>query len=364
MLLSVLVVGMVVNLSATAPEEEIEIPEWVEEMNAELDSLAVNLARSLAQSELRMFLLEQFRESEYAEKKLDFKSFLEGAVELFPGTRELLERVRLIESKMKEKEMHFSYLDLYFPVGNHLIKWEGGPEILIAWTPVSLPVPDEEEVREIISYTIEGEKVSLDPLEPPEVPTLVIAPGEPRAYFYLIEEMPEPPEEPEEGSERNSGSYIGIPWVRLLDDKEPWHKGAAEIYVLVVQVADGFAIKHEIHLPYVDYQRCDYYWNGWKWKHSSGSYWLGDPEFDDKNPLYFYWDGTYNKFTYFHFMEEDGGYGIKAISVTIGGITVKFYVHDEDDSLGGRSINRDAIPWVGYVRESTGAMEFDVDKDP
>jgi hypothetical protein len=325
------------------------------EYNKELDKTARTIARVLKNKRFREFLSQEIQASENWEQILAAEEFLtkaKGQPDFPPGILNALESLAGVKSKMKGP-CKTTTVDLYFPVDVHREEWRGEEDLLIAF----VPAEDESQVTEILAYSvITGELVSLDAAEAPETPTLVISARERkdlqrRPPVSVVAEPPEETSASEVGEIPHDGnSYIGIPYVKILDDQEPWYRGDPEIFVLIGQSYKTTGFEHVIHLRGVNSED--------KW------YYIGDgPGY----PLFFYFDSNYSDLTYFDFWEEDTGWDFKvSASVEYGGVNVglSWVINDGDDHLGKRYINKSEIPWSGHHTRTTADVSFKVDKDP
>ena len=331
------------------------------EINADLDALASQTAGALSNPALRKFLLEETLASRNEEQILVFQDTLQKAqgrsdVGLPPG---LVQRLIGLANHTEDRiattmKPEIAGINVYFPVDSHRKSWRGDGDLLVAYDPIG----DEDEIAAIVAYSVEtGRQVILDAHAAPETPTLVIAPKEydGRGIKEGALAVPEPGPRTEDGNELGLSAtagyfYIGIPQVYMHNDHEPWYRGDPEIYVLVGQSYKTSPIESIIHLPGVNKEK--------QW------YWLGD---GPGSPLYFFFtEEDYSDLTYFHFMESDGG-GKFTISASVeykgAKVGLEYVVEDGDDNLGKRYIHKSQLPLGGYLRQSTGDMDFDADKD-
>jgi len=343
------------------------------EIDGEFSKAAKNLAEFLRDPALREFLWHDMQASRDIEKIIDFKETLTRAANLpdlhVVRPKALLEQadaVSTIEEKMKAAGFQEELIgvDLYFPVDSHREAWRGEDNLLVAASPVQ-----ESNVKGSDAYVVKtGKHIILDPKKAPEMPTLVIAGREKPlcpACLSLVPLAPppqeaEPPQEEGEDLPRRNGvhhSWIGIPWLKLLDDHEPWIRGKPEIYVLVGQSFKTTPLTSRIDLSHVDDEN--------KW------YDLGESPSQSPTgiggPLYFYFDENYSDATVFIFMESDGGGSIKLTSgVDFGGqrVGLEWTVGGGDDSLGSRVVNKNQLGEFGYQQLTTGDVDFLLDRDP
>ncbi|MBN2314225.1 MAG: DUF3103 family protein [Sedimentisphaerales bacterium] len=350
----------------------------VETINKSLDEIAFQLYKPLQDSDFRQFIFENVKTARNSEKILDLANTITRSRERdrARGTNvsersrsfdEIGTQINVISSEMSrdpnsvrgEGQRSAAALDFYLPVEAHRQKWNGDPNVLIA----SGPIGTDEDLFYTIAYHVEtGEPRILDcrsNADPPNTPVLVVSLNEdPEALdpneMGLWSQTDEPPEEVDgvAPDSNDTNSYIGVPWIYLRDDQEPWIRGKAEVYVLVGQLYTGSSpntlIKHRVNLKKVNYEG--------KW------YYLGESHSD---PMYFYYNNAnYHPFTCFDFWEEDGGGSKVHIGFTIAGFGFGFSILDGDDDMGMISVNRNYVPWCDYKRCDTGYVVFLVDKDP
>lgn len=224
--------------------------------------------------------------------------------------------------------------DLYFPVAEHRQKWDGGGNLLIARAPV-----DDEAPGEMVGYRVGDQAaVALDPGRAPDTPTLVVGINE-RRSDELAPPMVTLPADAEDPNEPNpiapraddTNSYIGVPYIKLLSDSEPWYKGDPELYVWVTRWVVGVgAINQKIQGPLAKVNDVGIW------------YYLGD---GPCWPLYFFFNNDcYGKVTRFEFWEEDWP--------------------DAEDFMGVFDVNRDTMNWCGYSTRCDRCVCIQVDKDP
>jgi len=92
-------------------------------------------------------------------------------------------------------------------------------------------------------------------------------------------------------------------------------------------------------------------------------YWLGAGV---GYPLYFYFDNKYSDETFYQFWESDAGVSIP-INVTVAyesaTVQLSYTIQDGDDNMGWRSVNKSSVNWTGFLWQSTGDVQFYVDKN-
>ncbi len=129
-------------------------------------------------------------------------------------------------------------LQILLPV--NFEKWNGEEPILVAYTPLTI---DDTEWEEISAYDSEGNEYVLDAKTPPDFPVMVVG----------INERVDPVTKKVRFGANESFlgkaalttgvcSYydvININIINVFDDKEPWSKGAAEIFTKVTYGSDS-----------------------------------------------------------------------------------------------------------------------------
>lgn len=328
----------------------------ISDVNTRLDSLARDTAQLLRDDTNRTDFFNKYRASRVREQRLGLKAFATESRDRVAGTRVLAGRLisstttatRTIQQVNLGRAADF---DMYFPVRQHRTQWTGDSNLVVAFAPTG----DEDSVTQIQGYRVQdGQRATLRADTPPSEPTLVIAlpegPTQAVPRSLMIPPLPSGAEPPDEAVAPPPDPYIGIRYLKLLDDQEPWWKGDPEIYVLVGQSHTTQPIKHKIYLDYVNDE--DHWYS------------LGE---SPGGALYFYFDNSYSDLIYFHFMEEDTGdlFTVNA-SVEYAGVSVglSFKVRDGDDDLGYRYESKNAVPFTGYVDRSTGRAAYKLDKDP
>jgi hypothetical protein len=135
-------------------------------------------------------------------------------------------------------------------------------------TPLVVASPTDDQLTAIQAYRPDGQVVTLDPTIRPDQPVLVVevdtASTVPLGLAVLRDELaahgllagtPTP--------DAQSGYWATkITAIRLSDDKEPWIKGAAEIFSIVGGFGlDGKATVDIVDMPYLDHDKTTYYPN-------------------------------------------------------------------------------------------------------
>ena len=341
-LFQLLCFGLFITMCLSIPRALSQInDEQRKNINGRLEDVATLLSVPLYDPDVRDLILEETKASRVLEQKLDLSNIVVSARNLGgdgisrspavwdaidDAINDLNEAVRGARPDPNAAPISF---DLYFPVEGHRQNWDGSTDLLLASAPV-----DDVNVTEMTAFSIaDGSVVRLDPYSPPVTPTLIVGinekqldePTPPMVELPGDANVPDE-ENPAAPDANDANSYIGIPWIKLLCDQEPWWKGSPEVYVLVTQTTfvDKVYKKNLAGVNKVG-----------KW------YWLGD---GPCYPLYFYYNNLFSKVTKFHFKEDDWP--------------------DSDDHLGCFCINRDYVPWCGYKTYANYCVVIDVDKDP
>lgn len=136
-----------------------------------------------------------------------------------------------------------------------------------------VPKGDEKDWTKIKAYNLNGEVVYLDPKVEPEKPVIVVELNGMESLKLRVEYMNKELQSyglQQKRSVSKTRAKSGlettkIEKIRLNDDKEPWIKGAAEIYAITSGIrGDSNSKEAEISIvamPYLDYEDKDYYPN-------------------------------------------------------------------------------------------------------
>ncbi len=178
-------------------------------------------------------------------------------------------------------------------------------DILFAYAPAG----DESNWKQIEAFNRNGDIVYLDPQAKPEVPVIVLETSGSSAHNFRVEQLnkllrksglqkakPTKPSTDFQIQATNVETTM-MNKVRLADDKEPWIKGAAEIYIITsgVRSSNNDAEVSIIPLNYLDHDNTDYF----------------------PNQLVLFWDDyTYNAAN-IQFWEDDGGTNYQALILAL-----------------------------------------------
>lgn len=228
---------------------EPEDQQKLDQINADLDSMAQQLAALTAAPGFRGFLRSEISKSKNRESILSLDRFLERAAKQRnppPGLAKLDKLNRTSKGRVKTAPDGLQGYDLYIPVEAHRAKWKGGKNFIVAFAPVG----DDQKIQEITGYSVaDGKKVRLDAKKPPETVVLIVAPEEhetheageaPPTITEADRKIPKPhvkgrdiADKPVEQPPGNS--YVGMRRMFIRDVKEPWYAGAPEIYAHIAQ---------------------------------------------------------------------------------------------------------------------------------
>ncbi len=217
----------------------------------------------------------------------------------------LAARVLEAEAAMRALGQADARLDLKLPVKAHRDRLS---QTVTPYVGV-VPSTDETHTKSIVAFR-EGKRVTLDAQVPPDVPTLIVTPAESSSTdpHYPLRIVDEPAED-EEFPGRIVDDFVGIRWIRLLDDHESWVSGDPELYVRITRCSGGSFSQVRINLPGVNDE------NVW--------YRLNDP-----NATYRFVNcGSH---VFFDFYEADSG------------------AHGGDDFVGSCNVRWRDLPFSGY----------------
>jgi hypothetical protein len=179
-------IGLVVAVESIAVHFS-EPPDLAEE-RLERDSrftetIARTLGLLLADQTVRDLLLQERRGSQRKDQSINLNRFVTQVEPLVLG--DLQEEDLQGESHKVFRELKRTVsrvspsFQLFFPVKEHRRQWQGGPEILVAFDNGQ----PEKEIKEVVAFDIQGERISLDPEMPPMPPVVVLSPCAPIGSF-------------------------------------------------------------------------------------------------------------------------------------------------------------------------------------
>lgn len=320
-----------------------------------LGGIAQQMVAALAQPNIRNLLLAQVRASQKREQMMELEEFLVVGSRRpdIPATarvNDFLASVRNTKTQIRGTRILRGFaaqnIDLYFPVSQHRQKWQGNDDLIVAVPPL-----DESDTAPILAYSVKtGQRVTLDPKTPPATPVVVVAACEHEDHERR-QERREPGIVPPPFQKRSPpgqlfdneravltrGKYPGNStiygyYTGMKDDHEPWTRGSAEIYVVLVQYCGGNWYKR-CNVYYVDDEHKDYY--------------------TKPDEVFPYTSGC-SDHTYTAIWESDGGSrvtrGVGLITSSVGGSysyspNLYYYIEDGDDFIEDRYWFKSYIPY-------------------
>jgi len=251
-----------------------------QQANAELESMAKDIAQLSATPGFRGFLRSEIAQSKNRENIVELDEFLSRAMKqknMPPGLDKLQNKARNAKGRVKAFSVA-DRLDLYIPVGAHRAKWKGGQDFLVAFSPVQ----DEKNTKEIVAYSVkDGRRVLLNPNQAPAEVVLVIAPCEHETHQYILKPDPNAPPEgmraplkdtsppgqiaPNEKKDKEEiGKYKGnsnlyVYFTLIKRTQEPWYMGKPEIEVYILHECGGIPVVRRLDMNQVDEKNKSYY---------------------------------------------------------------------------------------------------------
>ncbi|KUI97758.1 hypothetical protein VRK_33210 [Vibrio sp. MEBiC08052] len=137
------------------------------------------------------------------------------------------------------------------------------------------PSGDEDSWTKVVGYTLSGDKVSLAVDQEPNVPVLVV---DDNGYYAMKESVKKlntllqenglqaktshTPHFSAQANEATGFDATKLTKVNVNNVREPWIKGAAEVYSVVTGVLSGNEPQIiAVEMPYLDYKETNYYPN-------------------------------------------------------------------------------------------------------
>jgi hypothetical protein len=136
--------------------------------DAARERLARRLAVALAEPKFRARLKQDLERSPFREQKLHFQRYLASADR--HALRELARSAREPEGAVETEARAAFPLELYLPVPEHRLTWNGDDRILVATARGDRDAP--------VAYTTRGERLMLSAAVPPGTPVLALVPVE------------------------------------------------------------------------------------------------------------------------------------------------------------------------------------------
>lgn len=135
----------------------------VASVDAHREQLARTFARALKQPEFRSYIRAALDTSSVAEGKI--------AVDQFLNAQRGRGAQALRDAEPGEPDSATAaQLELYFPVPAHRAAWRGDDQLLVGTIGADGTVP--------VGFTLDGQRVALDPDQPPSTPVLAVVPRE------------------------------------------------------------------------------------------------------------------------------------------------------------------------------------------
>jgi hypothetical protein len=266
-------------------EAAIQAAEEIEAINAELDSLAREIAGLLSHPGFRGQLRGQINGSQHKEHIIELEGFLAAAASrpnMPPGLAKASENAKGLADRLGRPEGLPNGLDIYFPVQDHRDKWRGNEDLLVAYSPAG------EEVGPVVAYSVRsGERMVLSAESPPETPVLVVVQEEHASHEQdeVAEEDGVPVIVDAPPGEGLLPDYLSASYIKIYNDREPWTRGDPEVYLLIGHTCGGQARSYYRDLARVNSE------NRWYWT-------------QDLNAMPF--SGSCSNETYFAIWERDG----------------------------------------------------------
>jgi len=322
--------GTPVTLTAQPDAQEQEHAARMRQANAELNALSSDLAKALGHPGFRGLIRAEIAKANTREHIVKLDAVLGKAghgPNAPPGLQHLKDASRQAGGHFQATGGEVMQgLDLYFPVPEHRDRWKGSIDFLVAFAPAH---GRDAKFSEFIAYSVKtGERVSLDPNRPPEIPVLVIAPEEHESHALPEHPAPVvklPKRAPDSGTanapenpvtQEQGNSYVGAKYLNILETKEWWWEGDPEIYLLFGQRKGNNCDAHTLWLSEVN--RTDTWYNLWS----------------RATPARWYFDTSYYLKLRIIPMERDaGGYSKLMLSELYSGITCEWTINSTDDAF-------------------------------
>ncbi|MBN2569003.1 MAG: DUF3103 family protein [Deltaproteobacteria bacterium] len=320
--------------------------------NDDLDVLAQEIAKLCTQPGFRGFLRSEIAKSKNRENIVELDKFLSKAQKqknMPPGLAKVRDTAQKAKGRLKASGLWRGQdYDLYIPVDAHRKKWRGGKDFVVAYDPVT----DEKDVKQIVAYRVtDGTRVMLDPNKAPGTVVLIVAPCEHKTHVVQplqVKKGPVPPENPKpnfkgkdppapKGMKEPGGgnSLVGLHYVKIFDDHEPWYKGAPEIDIQFFQRKGNVCVRKTSWCDRIDNEGTWY--NTWDYTYYA-------------NPaIKHYFDSNYWNLLYVFINERDAnGYYDPYLVQLYPGITCEVYRWSNDD-------------WVDYCYQWRYNFAYDMD---
>lgn len=341
----VLCLTLAVLANGVAAQAPANVANNMKQVNKDLEDLTKAISQLLKHPGFRGYLRSAIAQSKNREKILDLDEFLDRATKqskMPPGLAKLKDEARKVRGKIKSSKLSdLEGLDLYIPVGAQRAKWKGGENILVAYAPLG----DEKDIKQLVAYSVkDGKRVAISAAKAPQQVVIILAPEEHETHatkgrpekVKMPAANPKPhlkgkkPEAPKGMKEPGGGnSQIGIKYLKIYKDQEPWYKGDPEIYVQLAH-RQGSSCKM-INRWCGPINRT----NTW--------YYTWNTSYTCNGSLRMYFDNTYWNKTAVFIYESDGGYYKPYLYQIYSGVTCQVYRRSDDDYIDSAYIWRSAF---------------------
>lgn len=336
----VLILGLVVLLSVgmVLAQPPGDLAAKKKQANADLDAMAQEVSKLVTHPGFRGFLRSEIAKSKNRENILELDKFLDRASKqkgMPPGLAKLKDYAGKAKGRLKASGIwKLAKYDLYIPVGANRAKWKGGKDFLVAFSPVD----DEKDTKQIIAYRVnDGKRVILDPNKPPQTPILVLAPCEHENHAKVS--APKGPKTPPENPKPNfkgenvpppqgmkepgiGNSSVGVQYLKIYNDHEPWYKGDPEIYIDLCLRKVNECQRRYSNLSFVNNEGRWYY----IWSYANMSF-----------------DSTYWQKMKFYIWERDGGSWKTDLIQIYPGIVCRLVGQNYDNFVASAEIYRSSF---------------------
>lgn len=160
------------------------------ELTQKLKDIAKTLAISLKDDSMREILRTEINSSPYVENIVEATNFLSKQVDFKNyGTTNKAKIIDLMNDKFpgkgtgsfknKYQNLEFGIIDIYFPVKEHRLKWQGDANLLVA-------ANDQIRAKEegtVLAYDVDGNEKILSAKDIPTTPVLVVCLSEKRKNY-------------------------------------------------------------------------------------------------------------------------------------------------------------------------------------
>lgn len=131
------------------------------------------------------------------------------------------------------------HMEVYLPVPGHRVRWQGGPDVLVATARKDGEVP--------VAFDLRGRKHLLDPRTPPETPVIALQTWEGAQLASCDPMWCDDPTGPSEGGASPGGSPtpvapaggLYLTGTRFFESFESWLKGAPEFEIHILGQKTG-----------------------------------------------------------------------------------------------------------------------------